>query len=89
MVVVGEDMAVVEDTLPVIWAALVVLAWRAAESAAESAADMGRRRAIAATDTNRTVYPPPSFFELIERSPGPPGFSFDRQIQGEFEKTRT
>jgi hypothetical protein len=85
MVVVGEDMAVVEDTLPVIWAALVVLAWRAAESAA----DMGRRRAIAATDTNRTVYPPPSFFELIERSPGPPGFSFDRQIQGEFEKTRT
>jgi hypothetical protein len=34
------DMAVVEDmvegTLPVIWAALVVLAWRAAESAADT-----------------------------------------------------
>jgi hypothetical protein len=35
MVVVVEDMAVVVDTLPVIWAALVVLAWRAAESAAD------------------------------------------------------
>ena len=28
---VVEDMAVVVDTLPVIWAALVVLAWRAAD----------------------------------------------------------
>jgi hypothetical protein len=44
------------------------------------------RRGIAATDTNLTVYPPPSF-EFIERSPGPPGFSFDRQTQGGFEKT--
>jgi hypothetical protein len=36
MLVEGADMAVVEGTLPVIWAALVVLARRAAESAADT-----------------------------------------------------
>jgi hypothetical protein len=39
------------------------------------------RRAIAATATNLTIYPSSSF-EFIERSPGPPGFSFDRQTRG-------
>jgi hypothetical protein len=64
---------VVEDTLLVTWAALVVLAWRAAESAADMGMAAGSlvaaevmpvrlcswRPAIAATDTNLTVYPPP------------------------------
>jgi hypothetical protein len=36
MAVVEDMVEVTGDTLPVIWAALVVLAWRA-----ESAADMG------------------------------------------------
>jgi hypothetical protein len=36
MAVVVEDTAVVVDTLPVIWGVLVVLAWRAAESAADT-----------------------------------------------------
>jgi hypothetical protein len=35
MVEVADMVEVAEDTLPVIWAALVVLAWRAAESAAD------------------------------------------------------
>ena len=43
------------------------------------------RRGIAATDTNLTVYPPPSF-EFIERSPGPPGFSFDRQPKADLRR---
>jgi hypothetical protein len=35
MVEVADMAVVVEDTLPVIWAALVVRAWRAAETAAD------------------------------------------------------
>jgi hypothetical protein len=35
MAVVEDMVEVAEDTRPVIWAALVVLAWRAAESAAD------------------------------------------------------
>jgi hypothetical protein len=35
MAVVVGDMAAVVDTLPVIWAALVAFAWRAAENAAD------------------------------------------------------
>ena len=36
MVEVADMAVVVEDTLPVIWAALVALTWRAAESAADT-----------------------------------------------------
>jgi hypothetical protein len=35
MVEVADMAVVVQDTLPVIWAALVVLTWRAAESGAD------------------------------------------------------
>jgi hypothetical protein len=35
MVEVADMVVVAVDTLPVIWAALVVFAWRAAESAAD------------------------------------------------------
>jgi hypothetical protein len=38
MAVLVEDMAVVVDSLPVTWAALVVLAWRAAQADTDMAA---------------------------------------------------
>jgi hypothetical protein len=38
MAVVVEDMAVVVDSLPVTWAALVLLAWRAAQADTDMAA---------------------------------------------------